>query len=225
VKRILAVLILVFSGTASSQTTAFPFNETEKKIQHAAVSDTSSLNIQAGPVYRDKHNTGNLIGQALVGPALSFGFSIFPSVGCLGTLFSDNSNNDGFTILAGTAVAAYILGAATGVHWVARAQNPKISYWKTAGYSLMGGVAGAGVLWAFSAKYKTIPWTGVTLALASPTIASMIYASYVADWPEKTGIGAGQSSGLSSRNYSSLSHKDLIESSMLFNIRIMHIEF
>lgn len=84
------------------------------------------------------HSALNLGGQFLVGSTLSFVFLIPSAI--LGYASAWNRSTDlEETAIGIFAVSSYLFGATVGVHWIAKAENTNLSFWKTAAYSAMGG--------------------------------------------------------------------------------------
>jgi hypothetical protein len=131
-----------------------------------------------------KHSFINLAGQAFLGSAFEVGFSILPLAGAFSTALSGRSSKTTEIALSVLAVSVYLFGAAVGVHLIAKAENSDLSLWPTFGYSIIGGGVGVLLISFMAAQYKTIPTYWIVTAALSPVIGSMVYASFIADWPQ-----------------------------------------
>jgi hypothetical protein len=129
------------------------------------------------------HSYLNIAGQAVVGEAIACGFSFLPLCGLVGSSFG-TSNPTAPDIFGGLSIGAYVIGTATGLYWVAKAQNNSLSYWKVTEYSLIGAGVGATILGLSSIQHPTIPEGHVAVALLCPLISAMIYTNCVAEWPK-----------------------------------------
>ena len=167
-------------------------------------------------VVSHKYSFINLSGQALVGSALAVGFSILPFSVAFGSALSGNSTETSQATLEILTISSYLFGAAVGVHWVAKSQNSKLPFWGTVGYSVIGGGVGAILATVLASQYTTIPTFGGIIVALSPVIGSMIYASFISDWPQEP--------QKISFVENSLTQKDLFEHSKLFNIELFRVK-
>ena len=172
-------------------------------------------------VYQDNiltehHSFLNLSGQALVGSTLAMGFSILPLGAGVADALSRNSTKGSQTALGILAISSYLFGAAVGVYWIASYENPNLSFWGTVGYSAIGGSVGVVLVSILATNYTTIPTIGAIIVALTPLIGSMVYASFISDWPVK----------IQSNSFykNSLSHKDLVEQSQIINIELLKIK-
>ena len=164
-------------------------------------------------VVSHKYSVINLSGQLLVGSALAFIFTI-PAITAAGyNAWSGHDSKESHTIIGVIGISSYLIGAATGVYWVAKSSNSELSYWGTVGYSAIGGSASAIIAAILASKYTTIPNIGALIIALCPVASSMIYASFISDWPQKN----------QSFSNKILTHKDLINCTNLFNIDLIHI--
>ncbi len=159
----------------------------------------------------------NYFGQVAVGSGLSLMFAFFPFAAAFGYAWENDGSDFIGTSLSILTISSYLFGAATGVHWVARSENEALSYWKTFGYSIIGGGAGAILAVIIAKNYHYTPWFGGTLVALSPVIGSMFYASFISDWrrPERN----------DSISMTSFSHQDLIEQSEIVRIEFLRVRF
>jgi len=170
----------------------------------------------------NKYSVGSLIAQGLTGSILGLGLG-FLTIGSAvayswrheETTFS----RVGFTLLIPTSM---IFGSAIGVHFVARYENHRHSFWQTVKYSAYG--AGSGVVLGliFGSLQKSLSAGEVVLISLSPVIGSLIYSNYVTEWPE-----TNQKDKISKITFRKLNYsfKDYYESTQLFRINILSIAF
>lgn len=178
------------------------------------INDTHITLFQHNKIDSQKHSIINLSGQLVVGSALAVGFSILPF--SLGFAAAWSGNETGAGISSILAISSYLFGAGVGVHWIAKLENPELSFWNTVGYSAIGGGVNALLFTILSTQYTTIPEVGGTIAALCPVIGSMFYASVISDWPKETRE--------TSFYKNILSHKDLIEQTKLFNVELLRIK-
>ena len=162
-----------------------------------------------------KYSFINLFGQALVGSASAVVF-VIPSAYALGNAIFHNSSSSSKSALGILALSSYLFGAAVGVHWVAKFQNSKLSFWGTVGYSVIGGGVGAILATVLASQHRIIPTFGSIIVALTPIIGSMIYASFISDWPQEP--------QKISFVKTSLTQKDLFEYSKLFNIELFRVK-
>jgi len=159
------------------------------------------------------HSEGNVFGQAFLGPIIGMGFSFLPGL----LLYTGAGDEPVDQIGIGSIfISSYLLGAAAGVYWIAKAENPEVSYWGTAAFSALGGGAGALLAWALAENYHTFPGYGFILVGLCPVIGSILYTTLIADWPQ-----ANRTTSLLRNKYM---HKDLVEQSKLLNIELLRIK-
>ncbi|MEJ2613817.1 MAG: hypothetical protein P8Z35_02575 [Ignavibacteriaceae bacterium] len=161
-----------------------------------------------------KYSIINLSGQTIVGSALAAGFSIPPLIMAWADSWN-HSTDASQTALGIISISAYLLGAATGVYWVAKSENSKLSYWGTVGYSVIGGGISTVIASILASQYLTVPTAGVLIIGLCPVASSMIYASFISEWP-------GENKNLSFSN-EVLTYKDLINYTNIFKIELIHI--
>ncbi len=174
---------------------------------HGNIDDTT---YQFVDIPFNKHSFSNIGAQALVGSLCAFGFAALP--------FSSISSNSGSKEQPNSAavivtLASYAFGAAIGVHWIAQFENPQNSFWGTAASSIIGVGIGTGLLFIQSSDSYFIG----LIAVLSPIIGSIIYTSFIAEWPNKT-----QNISLYQKYFS---HKDLVEQSKFFNAELFRLNF
>lgn len=213
--RFIAILLFSFASI-------FAQNESNQLAQfkiRMKSNDTYAYNrftiVQQDKISSQHYSLLNLTGQALVGSTLAVGFSILPLSAGFANAWSGKSTDASQSALGILAISSYLFGAAVGVHWIASYENPNLSFWGTAGYSAIGGGCGALIAAILAANYTTVPAPGVIVVLLTPVIGSMIYASFVADWPNE--------SKQVSFHKISFSHKDLIELAKVINLELLRI--
>jgi len=212
-------LILVFicsSIIAQNNFKSLRQIETDTNTLHYYESTSTVTCFVPDNVVSHKYSFINLSGQALVGSALAVGLSILPFSAAIGSALSGESTETSTTALGILTISSYLFGAAVGVHWVAKSQNSKLSFWGTVGYSVIGGGVGAILATVLASQYRRIPAFGGIIVALSPIIGSMIYASFISDWPQEP--------QKVSFVKNSLNQKDLFEHSKLFNIELFRIK-
>jgi hypothetical protein len=161
------------------------------------------------------HSIFNLAGQAVVGSSLALGFSILPTAASFGSSWAGEQTSA--TIFGILAISAYLAGSATGVHWIAKIENPNLSFWNTLGYSAIGGGVGALTITILATQYTTLPAFGTVIAFLCPVMSSMIYAALIADWDVTS-----KENDIVKYDFS---HKNLIDYSKVFDVEIVRIRF
>lgn len=218
-RTILFLLFVFFHLNIVAQDSSGENNSstTPQIVSHLVINNnTDTLNL-INIRQRHNHSFLNLSGQAVVGSLLAAGFSIIPFGLAAGDAWNRADDEYNETILGIIFISSYLFGAAVGVHWVAKAENPDLSLWKTFGYSAIGGGFSTVLIAILAEKYTTLPSEGIVIAFLSPILSSMIYASFISDWPsEKHAI---------SLQNKCLSQKDLIEQSQLFDLELIRINF
>ena len=158
----------------------------------------------------------NLSGQVLVGSTLAVGFSFLPFGAAFAHSWSGNSTAASRTALGIVTISSYLFGAAVGVHWIASYENPNLSFWGTAAYSAIGGGVGTIIVSILASNYTTVPTIGVIIVALTPIIGSMIYASFISEWPNES-----QEMSFNKINFS---YKDLIEQTNIINLEFLRIK-
>ncbi|HKI77680.1 MAG TPA: hypothetical protein VKA26_03985 [Ignavibacteriaceae bacterium] len=214
--KIILILILSFSCT-------FAQNELSLVIQQKSEIQTSYqhnynwiANTKPDETSSHHYSFLNLSGQAVVGSALAVAFALPPLTAEFAASWGSRTTTFTRTALGILSISSYIFGAGVGVHWVAKGENPTLSFWKTIGASTAGG--GAGILFAsVLAVYNTkISDVVVTIILLTPVIGSMIYASIISDWPEDN------QAMFFYKNC--VAQKDLVQQTNLFNLELLKIK-
>lgn len=170
--------------------------------------------IRTDSITAQKHSLENICGQALVGSICGAGFAVLPFSAVSSNLGSKDQAN---TVSAILTLAWYTFGTAVGVHWVAKSENPDLSFWGTFGASAIGAGIGFGLVSTLSSGFRDPPYFSAVIAALFPIASSMIYTSCFADWPSEN-----QNTTLQMRN---LSHRDLVNSSKLFELNLLRINF
>ncbi len=170
-------------------------------------------------IVRKNYSFLNLSGQAILGSAFAVGFSILPLTAGLANSMGSDGTPTSRAVLGVTlgiiTLSSYMFGSAVGVHLVAKSQNPALSFWGTVGYSAIGFGAGIALLAILASQYETIPCGG-GIVLFFPIISSMVYASFISDWPK-------ENENISFSKFN-LSHKDIIERTKLLNLELFRIK-
>jgi hypothetical protein len=214
-KSTILIIALTFNIFAQNITEKkIPFN-LEKLSLRNSFADSLTKN------YRMHYSGINITGQTVVGEGIAIGFSIIPfGVGILNGL-SESGSKTTSDILVVVGISAYIVGTATGVHWIAHIENEEHSYLKTLMFSTIGAGVGAVLSGLLASKYTTIPDAGVTIIMLCPLAGSLVYSLAYADWPQQN---------LSTPNYKNfeisnkaLSFKDLVDQSQIIKISLFKI--
>ena len=207
---IIAFAINIYSQSISERSIAYkPLSEEIKILNTDSLSSSN----------RKKHSTLNISLQALVGEGIGIGAAIIPlSIGFASSFSSSRKNGD---ILRAISIPIYIIGTATGVHWIAHIENKEHSYWKTIMFSTMGAGVGVALSGILASKYTTIPDVGVTIILLCPLASSLVYSLAYADWPEQSTPTTEYESFEMTNKV--MSHKDLIEQSQIIKINLFRI--
>lgn len=168
---------------------------------------------QFDSIQSHKHSFPNVCGQAFVGTLCAVGFSTIPFSATMSNLGSKDQVNTASAILV---LSWYLFGSAVGVHWIAKSENPELSFWGTLGSSVIGAGVGFGFISTLSSGFKSPPYFGAVIAALCPVISSMIYASFVSDWPSEHSRISFQKNNFS--------HKDFIEQTKVFEIEVLRIK-
>jgi len=211
---IIAIVFLLFSFSST-------FSQTKliQTIQHKPEIKFNSfnyfLNYQKDKVSANSYSFINLSGQAVVGSASEVVFSILPLAIAWNNALSGKSTPASQTALLILTLASYTFGAAVGVHLIAKIENPNLSLLSTFGYSAIG--TGAGIVLAsiLASQYTTIPVAGGVIIALCPVIGSMLYASFISDWPDDNPA--------MSFYKNNIAHKNLVDRTKLFNMEILRI--
>ena len=210
-------LFIFFIGmNIFAQNKYYSLRLTEDKMNFNFTYDKSFNNFMLSDnIESHKYSILNLSGQAIVGSALAFSFFVIPlGIGGVHAM-SGHSSKISEIAFATLAISSYIFGAATGVHWVGKSENSALSYWSTVGYSAIGGGVSGVVASIIASQYHTFPNYGILIVTLCPIVSSMIYASFISDWPHKN-----QNLSFSNKI---LTYENFINYSNLINIELIHI--
>jgi hypothetical protein len=212
------ILIIALTYTISAQ------NISEKKTP-LNLAKLSLQNLNADSLsenYRIHHSEINITAQVVVGEGMAIGLSIIPfSLGFV-SAFNGSDSKTISDILGVVGISAYIVGTATGVHWIAHIENKEHSYWKTVMFSTMGAGVSAVISSILASKYTTIPPAGVTIIMLCPLIGSLTYSLAYADWPQQNPVTTKYRE-LEMKN-KILSFKDLVDQSQIIKISLFRID-
>jgi uncharacterized membrane protein YgdD (TMEM256/DUF423 family) len=209
------LLLFLFSINISAQFnyhTQYSFTNTNQLLDNSGSIKYSIIHpVKFTP---QNHSALNIGGQFLVGSTLSFVF-IIPSA-IIGYASAWNRSTDlEETAIGIFAISSYLFGATVGVHWIAKAENTNLSFWKTAVYSAMGGGVSALLIAIASTQKKRIPSVVSIIAASFPVLGAMFYSSFISDWSD-------QRKEISSID-NNLTLFSLIEQSQIFKIELLHI--
>ncbi|MGE5351062.1 MAG: thermonuclease family protein [Acidobacteriota bacterium] len=168
---------------------------------------------------RKSDPAGRIASELIMAPLSGFAVayvSLFASAG-IGAL----GGSEGFGLFPYAILGAglgYTAGSALFVYLVEHNDNPNVTFWGTLGYSFLGAGAGIGLACLF--PYGTSQYVAF---FAAPVISSIIYANYVV--PEPQFGDFYPTAGKYNLNQRSYSHKDLYNSTILYNVNLINIAF
>ncbi len=189
-------------------------NSNRRILSHEYFNYNQKNFVRSDSVSSHNYSFGNVCGQAIVGSLCAAVFVVLPFSAVSSGLGSKDQVNSASAILT---ITWYTFGAAVGVHWIAKSENPELSFWGTFGTSVIGACLGTGFIYLLSDGIKSPPHFSVVIAALSPIISSMIYASFISEWPSEN-----QNITLQKDN---LAHKDLINHSKILDLELLRINF
>lgn len=164
-----------------------------------------------------------LISEVLLGPISGF-LTALPGAYMFAGLTALNKNNDGWDALGWAAIGAgvgYITGNALGVYVVAHAENPNVSFLGTVTASFVGTAGGVGLAALVYRKYSAVPYV---IGFAGPLVGAMVYANLMVPQPPAGGhFYPVTQAGAPLEN--SFSHKDLYNSTVVYNLDLIRVTF
>ncbi len=156
----------------------------------------------------------NIAGQVVLAPVMGTVCAIIPFSGAFAAAWS---GKDAYPWL-GISAISYMLGVSLGVKWIARIENKNLDYWKTVYYSAIGGIGGGALVFGFAHAIKGNTGGATAIAvLTSSLIGAIAYSTSEKAWQSADEIPPA--SGKIS------SQRDLIESTKLFDLQLMKINF
>lgn len=204
------MLLLVSHSLVFAQIKQIAVDELNFKVLSHENSNYSQKHIFfSDSIVAGKHSLGNVFGQAFAGLLCGAGFSVIPFLTVSSKLGSNEKPNETPLIIT---ITAFTLGSALGVHWAAKSENPKNSYFGSAIASVLGMGIGVGLVYS---GIEDPPYVTTVIAALSPIIGSIIYSTAIADWPDENPNITFQPK--------ILSHKDLINNSKVFELEIFKI--
>ena len=173
-------------------------------------------------ILNKKHSFGSIAAQAVIGSVLGLGLGSLAVVSAFAYSWRHEGTTFGNVFFSLLIPSSLIYGSAVGVHLVAKRENPRHSFWQTVKYSAYGAGGGVVLSLIFASQHKSVSSGEVLLIALTPLIGSLIYSTYIADWPE-----ANQKDKLSEITFRKLhySFKDYYESTQVFRINILSIAF
>jgi len=216
-RAILILLMVILCSIVPAQNSCKPIGYLNAEIKYFDKNNNSNIVLfGTDKIVTQKHSFLNLSGQAIVGSAFAVGFSILPLAATWANAWGSDGTPVSQTALGILTISSYLFGSAVGVHLVAKSENGELSLWKTFGYSAIGGGVGVVLVAILASQYETIPGAGGVIVALCPVIGSMVYASFISDWP--------QDNQKVSFAKTTLSHKDFIEQTKLFNLELFRIK-
>lgn len=180
----------------------------------------SLVSLRTEPVeYRRNTAPGIIAGEMCLGPIMGLLTSI-PTGFAFAGVSDLNRKNDrmdnAFFGLLGLGIG-YIAGNGIGVYILAHADNPNVTFMGTLTGAALGAVGGIGLAALMNNGKSSIPYV---VGFAGPLIGSMIYTNALVPRPKpKTYKISNDGAGLS------YSHKDLYNSTVLYNMNLFTIAF
>lgn len=184
-----------------------------------------SLLFVKGTLQRKSSVAGTIASEFLLAPMSGFAvayFSFFAGAG-VGSLGGAEGLGLAPYAVIGVGVG-YTTGAAALVYFIGHNDNPNVTFWGTMGYSFLGAGAGLGI--ASLAARSDAPYRGSApyiIFFAGPVIGSIVYANFIAPGP--TFRDYYNKADKYSFNGKSYSHKDLYNSTVLYNVNLFNIAF
>ncbi len=202
------IVILIITTNIVAQIGSDQFVLNKKEVQSVVINYNNFISANVDNITYQKPSFLNLTGQFVVGTALSLGFSAIPTI----LVFSKSPSQigPGEAIAAVIGVPLYLLGSATGVYWVSKKAVPNISFWNTFAFSCIGGSISIAILLSNIGKVNS-PLVFIA-ALIMPTLSSMLYTNLISTWNRKEVIIDN-----------SITHKDFVEQTKLFNVQLIRI--
>lgn len=181
-----------------------------------------SLIFMRKPVQRRESSAGSIISQVVLGPAAGF-LTALPGAYLFAGLSTLDTKNRGLGALGWVALGAgfgYITGNALGVYVVAHGDNPNVSFLGTLTSSFVGTAGGVGLAALVYKKHSAVPYV---IAFAGPLVGAMVYAHYLVPPPERKDYYPGYRAFIPAGKTSS--HKELYNSTVVYNIDLFRIPF
>ncbi|QQS37913.1 MAG: hypothetical protein IPM56_08235 [Ignavibacteriales bacterium] len=210
-KRLLIILILCV-GVPQAQ---FKLNVQSVTYETDFTSRYNSSVTSSIDNVRQSHSAHNIGLQVIVGSLSSALFFFPPALLTFHTAWNNNGSlSAAFGVLS---FASFIFGNGVGVYLISNVENKKIRFWKVVEYSFIGAAAGAIIITIASTEYQTIPDEYGIAAALCPLFSSIVYTTFIADWP-KASVNYPINNAVHS-------HKDLVNHSKVFDLELMRYEF
>ncbi|MGE5351061.1 MAG: thermonuclease family protein [Acidobacteriota bacterium] len=180
-----------------------------------------SLFFMRNPVQRRASLAGPVVSEVFIGPVAGF-LTALPSAYLFAGIGALNKNNRGWDFLGWIALGAgfgYITGNALGVYVVAHDINPNVSFLGTVAASFVGTAGGLGLAAIVYRKNSPLPYI---IAFAGPLAGAMVYTNLLTPRPEVRDYYGSQALGLP---VNSFSHKELYNSTIVYNLNLFRITF
>jgi hypothetical protein len=222
-KYVIILVLLMISSLSAQNFTNFRAEKIGiSYAQHQASDNLSQQNFQRAISSRHSFwgNAKQVAFGLSLGTVLALPPAIINAVNTLGEgdVLSEKNFAPQTTLIVLT-VTVYVVGNGVGVYAAAKGENPSLSFWKTMGYSVLGG--GTGVLLAstLSSIQEPIPTVWKVVIALTPLMGAMTYTNFIADWESST---QSRSHGNVGGEYT---HSNIIERSKLFQMNLLQIEF
>ncbi|MCU7491965.1 MAG: hypothetical protein HF312_10745 [Ignavibacteria bacterium] len=195
-----------------------PFSSEE--INHYTQKD--SLIFMRKPVRKSGLSAGVIISEVILGPVAGF-VTALPGAYLVAGLSALDRKNQGWGVLGWAALGAgfgYITGNALGVYAVAHGENPNVSFLGTLTASFVGTAGGVGLATLVYRKDSSVPYV---IGFAGPLVGAMVYANLMS--PRSEGKDYYSVYQAFTPPVQSFSHKDLYNSTVVYNLNLFSITF
>lgn len=206
---------VINAGSAETFDRDFSAEEQSRYVQKDSI-----FSLRTEPVeYRRNPSPGIIAGEVCLAPVMGI-LTAIPTTFLFAGLSDANQKNDRFDNGAFGILGAglgYIAGTGIGVYILAHADNPNVTFTGTLTGAALGAVGGIGLAALMNNGKSSAPYI---VGFAGPLIGSMVYTNFLVSRPlPKTYNPSNQGVGLS------YSHKDLYNSTVLYNMNLFTIAF
>ncbi len=209
--------MLLFCGICYAQdsfTFSTPYNSDDINF---FITDSIHTPKSDSTIVQEKSD-GHILGQILLAPIVGIGFSI--PIGYISYKIFSSQHEMGGLISIPFFYLGYILGSSVSVFVIGEANNPNTSFWATFGAGLAGAGAGIGIVAADGDKRWETP--DLIAILGMPILFEILYANLlVPDEQEQMVFNKPDELSVDK----SISYKDIYNSTMLYKMEILRINF
>ncbi|HEX2869128.1 MAG TPA: hypothetical protein VHO03_18950 [Ignavibacteriales bacterium] len=182
-----------------------------------------SLLFVQGTFQRKGSAAGTIASELVLAPMSGFAvayFSLFAGAG-VGALGGAEGLGLAPYAVVGVGVG-YATGAAALVYFIGHNDNPNVTFWGTMGYSFLGAGAGLGTALLIGRGSRQFGAVPVTIFFAGPVLGAIAYANIIAPGPTFKDYYNKNDKYSFNGNFS---HKDLYNSTVLYNVNLLNIAF